>query len=207
MKKNTITWTNCKVKLIDLKPWDKNPRKSTKEQSERILESVNEFGQVDVLAIGPDNEVYNGHQRLGALLIKYGGGYEVDARRSSRKLTEEERKKLTILLHAGAAMPNERMEVLRIFHDAGIFTWVSLEPTLDTDTSLQIVRETHEFVDFYKIGRANYLPMTKTTDWKSYTERMIELCNQLGVKHYIKKDLQPFLPEGYSNIKVIPQHH
>lgn len=107
----------------------------------------------------------------------------------------------------GAAMPNERMEVLRIFHDAGIFTWVSLEPTLDTDTSLQIVRETHEFVDFYKIGRANYLPMTKTTDWKSYTERMIELCNQLGVKHYIKKDLQPFLPEGYSNIKVIPQHH
>lgn len=31
-----------------------------------------------------------------------GGGYEVDARRSSRKLTEEERKKLTILLHAGA---------------------------------------------------------------------------------------------------------
>lgn len=107
----------------------------------------------------------------------------------------------------GATLPRERMEVLKIFHDSGIFTWVSLEPTLDTDTSLRIVQETHEFVDLYKIGRANYLPMTKTTDWKSYTERIIDLCQRLGVKHYIKKDLQPFLPEGYYNPKIIPQHN
>lgn len=107
----------------------------------------------------------------------------------------------------GATTPKERMETLQAFHKAGIFTWVSLEPTLDTDTSLQIVRETHEFVDFYKIGRANYLPMTKTTDWKTYTEKMVELCQSLGVKHYIKKDLQPFLPEGYHNPKIIPQHN
>jgi DNA repair photolyase len=107
----------------------------------------------------------------------------------------------------GATLPGERIETLKMFHDAGIFTWVSLEPTLDTETSLRIVQETHEFVDFYKIGRANYLPMTKTTDWKSYTERMIELCQRLGVKHYIKKDLQPFLPVDYNNPKIIPQHN
>jgi DNA repair photolyase len=107
----------------------------------------------------------------------------------------------------GAASPQERMETLKTFHDAGIFTWVSLEPTLDTETSLQIVQATHSFVDFYKIGRANYLPMTKTTDWKSYTERMIELCQQLNVNHYIKKDLQPFLPSDYHNPKRIPQHN
>lgn len=53
----------------------------------------------------------------------------------------------------------------------------------------------------------NYLPMTKTTDWKTYTEKMIELCQRLGVKHYIKKDLQPYLPERYINLKVIPQHN
>ena len=45
----------------------------------------------------------------------------------------------------------------------------------------------------------NYLPITKTTDWRSYTERMIDLCAELGVRHYIKQDLQPFLPKGYSN--------
>jgi hypothetical protein len=107
----------------------------------------------------------------------------------------------------GAALPGDRIATLRKFHDAGIFTWVSLEPTLDCESSLQIVRETHEFVDLYKIGRVNYLPMTKTTDWQDYTLRMIDLCQSLGVKHYIKKDLQGFLPSDYDNPRRIQQHH
>lgn len=107
----------------------------------------------------------------------------------------------------GAALPGDRIATLQKFHERGIFTWVSLEPTLDCESSMQIVRKTHSFVDLYKIGRANYLPMTSTTDWRSYTLRMIELCQGLGVKHYIKKDLQPYLPEGYKNPKYIPQHH
>ncbi len=44
--------------------------------------------------------------------------------------------------------------------------WVSLEPTLDVESSLAIVRETHSFVDLFKVGRVNYLPMTRTTDWQ-----------------------------------------
>jgi len=108
---------------------------------------------------------------------------------------------------SGAALPGDRIQALKLFHAAGIFTWVSLEPTLSVESSLQIVRETHKFVDFYKIGRANYLPMTGSTDWRDYTLRMIDLCQSLGVKHYIKHDLQPYLPEGYHNPKRIPQHH
>jgi hypothetical protein len=53
----------------------------------------------------------------------------------------------------------------------------------------------------------NYLPMTKTTDWETYTHRMIELCSRLRVRHYVKKDLQKFLPTGYLNPLRIPQHH
>lgn len=105
----------------------------------------------------------------------------------------------------GAALPQDRMDTLRAFHDAGIFTWVSLEPTLDCESSIDIVRRTHEYVDLFKIGRANYLPMTNNTDWESYTHRMIELCNDLGVRHYIKKDLQQYLPEGYYNPLRVPQ--
>jgi len=107
----------------------------------------------------------------------------------------------------GAALPADRIATLKTFHERGIFTWVSLEPTLDTASSLQIIRETHEFVDLYKIGRANYLPITYSTDWGSYTHAMIDLCQKLNVKHYIKKDLQGFLPDGYYNPKRIPQHH
>ena len=107
----------------------------------------------------------------------------------------------------GAALPGERISTLRTFHDAGIFTWVSLEPTLDVEASIQIVKETHSFVDLYKVGRVNYIGLTKTTDWESYTHRMIDLLGRLGVKHYIKHDLQPYLPAGYDNPRYIPQHH
>ncbi len=107
----------------------------------------------------------------------------------------------------GAALISDRVATLRKFHEAGIFTWVSLEPTLDADASIEIVEQTRGFVDLYKIGRVNYLPMTRTTDWKDYTLRMIEVVQKLGVKHYFKEDLQPYLPAGYANPKRIPQHH
>jgi DNA repair photolyase len=100
----------------------------------------------------------------------------------------------------GAADPADRIEALRYFHDAGIFTWVSLEPTLDVEASLAIIDATHRFVDLYKVGRANYLKeITRTTDWRDYTQRMIEKLNQLEKRHYIKRDLQPYLPAGYPN--------
>lgn len=107
----------------------------------------------------------------------------------------------------GAALPADRMSTLKAFHDRGVFTWVSLEPTLNCESSIEIIERTHEYVDLYKIGRANYLPMTKSTDWESYTHRIIDLVQRLGVSHYIKKDLQKYLPEGYYNPLRVAQHH
>ena len=106
-----------------------------------------------------------------------------------------------------AAVPSNRILALKRFHKAGIFAWVSLEPTLDVDASVEIVKQTHSFVDLFKVGRVNYLPMTKTTDWKDYTERMIEVLAKVGARAYIKKDLQPYLPGGYDNPLRVPQHH
>jgi len=108
---------------------------------------------------------------------------------------------------SGAALPGDRIAALRAFHDRGIFTWVSLEPTIDVEASLSIVDATCGFVDLYKIGRVNYLPITKTTDWREYTLRMIDKLQRLGNLHYVKKDLQPFLPAGYHNPLRVPQHH
>ena len=108
----------------------------------------------------------------------------------------------------GAALPADRIQALEEFHRRGIFTWVSLEPTLDVEASLAIIERTHEFVDFFKVGRANYLgSITRTTDWRDYTLRIVELCDRLGVRNYIKKDLQPYLPAGYHNPLRIPQYH
>ena len=107
-----------------------------------------------------------------------------------------------------AALPADRIETLKKFHDKGIFTWVSLEPTLSVEASLEIVQETHEYVDLFKIGKANYLgKYTKDIDWRDYTMRMITKCVKLDVNHYIKENLQKYLPDGYYNPLRIPQHN
>lgn len=110
-------------------------------------------------------------------------------------------------MERNAALPADRIAALREFHERGIFTWVSLEPTLDVDASIAIVEATHAFVDLFKVGRVNYLPMTKTTDWRDYTLRMIDTLGRLGARHYIKRDLQGYLPAGYSNPLRVAQHH
>jgi hypothetical protein len=107
-----------------------------------------------------------------------------------------------------AALPGDRIATLKAFHEAGIFTWVSIEPTLSVDESLMIIKATRGFVDHFKIGRANYLKeITSTTDWRDYTLRVIDLCARYGISHYIKADLQQYLPAGYHNPLRVQQHH
>ena len=102
-EQQAIYWTNERRKLSDLVPWPRNPRQIKADQAQRLVESLDEFNQVETFAIGPQNEVYNGHQRLAAWADKYGPDLEIDVRVSSRPLSEKEREKLTIFLHKGAA--------------------------------------------------------------------------------------------------------
>jgi hypothetical protein len=94
-----IKWSEKRVKLKELVPWGRNPRRTSSAQAGRLKQSFEEFGQVETIAIGPKRDVYNGHQRLKALLEKHGPDYEIDAWMSFRALIEKEREKLTIYLH------------------------------------------------------------------------------------------------------------
>lgn len=107
---------------------------------------------------------------------------------------------------SGAAVASDRIAALKKFNEHGIFTWVSMEPTIDIERSIQIIEETNGFVNHYKIGRVNYSNITKQTDWEYYTLKIIDVCGRLGVSHYIKKDLQKYLPDGYFNPLRVVQH-
>ena len=96
MSDAALVWSSTKVKLCDLKPWARNPRRMSKKQAGRLLKSWDELGQFQTLAIGPDGEVYDGHQRLNALLTVYGQEYEVAARQSDRELTDDERHRIVL---------------------------------------------------------------------------------------------------------------
>jgi DNA repair photolyase len=107
-----------------------------------------------------------------------------------------------------AALPGDRIAALKAFHEAGIFTWVSIEPTLSVEESLMIIKATRGFVDHFKIGKANYLQgITRDTDWRSYTLKVIDLCQRYGISHYVKADLQGYLPPNYHNPLRVTQHH
>ena len=96
-----LTWNNETRHLRDLKPQQDNPRTISESQAKRLLESWDEYNQVETLAIGPDGTIYNGHQRYYTLLALGNLDLQVDVRVSSRALTQEEWRRLTVLLHEG----------------------------------------------------------------------------------------------------------
>jgi DNA repair photolyase len=84
-----------------------------------------------------------------------------------------------------AALPADSIQTLQTFHGAAIFTWVSLEPVLDTEATLEIIRQANTFVDFYKVGRANYIDLTQTVDWKQFAHDVLRVLAEAGAPHYI----------------------
>lgn len=78
-----LVWAPVRVRIGDLRLWERNPRRIRPAHAKRPLKSWEEFGQVQTIAIGPDGEVYDGHQRLSALLAAYGPDYEVLALQAS----------------------------------------------------------------------------------------------------------------------------
>lgn len=122
-KRQGITWTNEKRKLSDLIPWERNPRTINTAQAERLVDSVETFGQVETLAIDCHNGVLNGHQRLNVLAGQYGMDYEVDVRVANRVLTERERQQLTVYLHRGTTGAWDFEELANSFEFEDLVTW------------------------------------------------------------------------------------
>lgn len=89
----------------------------------------------------------------------------------------------------GAASPASRMDVLKTYHWRGFETWVSLEPVIDPAQTCEIIRQTHEYVGHYKVGRLNYHPLAKTVDWKAARDMIVLTLNEVGARYMLKKSL------------------
>lgn len=83
-----------KLKINDLKPYEKNAKIHTEEQIDQIVKSIEQFGMNDPIAVwGKNNIIVEGHGRLEAL--KKLGYEEVECIRLDH-LTDEERKAYTL---------------------------------------------------------------------------------------------------------------
>lgn len=93
----------------------------------------------------------------------------------------------------GAALPESRFEAIRLAHECGIQTWVSLEPVISPAESLQIIDLMEPYVDLFKVGTLNYHQLGKTIDWKSFGTDAVRKLQKYNKNYYIKEDLRAYL--------------
>lgn len=86
-----------------------------------------------------------------------------------------------------------RKHAIQEMHGAGIKTWVSLEPVIHPEQTLEIIRDTAPWVDLYKVGTINYNELKKNIDWKDFGHKAIQLLESYGKEYYIKDDLKKYL--------------
>jgi len=97
----------------------------------------------------------------------------------------------SLVWEPGAALPADRIEALRLAHERGINTWVSLEPVIDPAQTLALIEATHEFVDFYGVGKLNHeVEIEKTIDWPKFRADAEAKLKGYGKSYKIKAALK-----------------
>jgi len=98
--------------------------------------------------------------------------------------------KESLIFEPGAALPQERVDVLSYFHDMGVKTWASLEPVIDVRETMEIVKRSLHAVDHYKIGKINnWRSADKGIDWALFLSDMISFMQANNKTFYVKEDL------------------
>jgi DNA modification methylase len=96
MKQQQLSWTTEKRVVDQLLANKKSPRTISKEQAQRLKESLEKFNLVEIPAIDTDGTILAGHQRIKALQLLGRGKETIDVRVPNRKLTEEEAERYLI---------------------------------------------------------------------------------------------------------------
>jgi len=89
-----------------------------------------------------------------------------------------------------ASTYEDRIAALMEAKELGIKTWVSLEPVVVVEETLEIIRDTYEVVDKFKVGKLNHDPYGGKIDWPDFRERAVALLEELNCDYYLKKDLR-----------------
>lgn len=90
-----------------------------------------------------------------------------------------------------------RIAQLRWFAEQGVPVWVSCEPTLIPEHTLEIIRRVAPFVDHVRVGKLNHHPHEKTVNWRAFGNSLVGVLGESGVPYRIKDDLYPYLPSNF----------
>ena len=90
MQTTQLVWHTESRKVDSLLPHKKTPRKISKEQADRLKQSLETYGLVEIPAVDLDGTILAGHQRIKVLQLLGQGNSTIDVRVPNRKLTDEE---------------------------------------------------------------------------------------------------------------------
>lgn len=111
---STPVWETKLVKVSDLKPFEKNPRRASKEQYERLITSIKKFGYHALILATNDLRIVDGHHRIRAL--KELGFKEIEARVCVKYLTDEDF--LELIIRSNVQYANWDVDQLANLYDA-----------------------------------------------------------------------------------------
>ena len=95
-----------------------------------------------------------------------------------------------VLEPRAASVNSSRRAAILQAHEMGIKTWVSLEPVINPEHALSVIRQTHSIVDHYMIGKINHsADLGKGVDWVKFRLDATELLDSLGASYTFKKSL------------------
>lgn len=99
--KNKMNWKLKRIKVSELKEFNKNPRQFTTKGMEDLKKSISKFGIAEPIVCNNDFEIIGGHARKKTL--EELGIEEVDVYFPDNKLSEKEIKELNIRLNKNVA--------------------------------------------------------------------------------------------------------
>ena len=89
-----------------------------------------------------------------------------------------------------AHIPEDRLKALQILKKNNITTWASMEPVIDPDQTINLIKSSHNYIDHYKIGKLNH--HINNIDWEAFLYEVVDLCRGLNKHFYIKNDLAEY---------------
>lgn len=88
----------------------------------------------------------------------------------------------------GASSIQSRYEAVKEAKKRGIYTWISIEPVINADEALKVIKDMYYITDFFKVGKLNHMKAVEDTiDWKQFYNDVVVLLK--NKPHLIKKDL------------------
>lgn len=183
-----------KAKVSDLLPTEKNPRKISSAEKDRLRNKIERLGLFEAPTVDTNNELLNFNQRLKVLLDMGLGDMEIDIRVPDRPLTEEERKQIIISSNVHEGHWDE--DILR-----EAFADINLDDIgLDIDLTIE---EVAEALEEQQVVKPEYPIVAKFSE--KYSAFIIVCDNELD-ENFIKAALKMDKEKSYKSQAIGVTH-